>query len=212
MQTYLRKNNSDELILLLDGWGMDEKPYQPVKSSRDILLVSDYTDLALDFDFSGYKKIILMTFSAGAFMAAYLQDVLPQFDLKIALSGNFYLFKEGLGVPKDMLYEMQNVSLENALPLRRKLVEEENEYNIFNKYQPHRTLESSLLELELLQKYSLEKLNSFDFDKVIIGKQDKFLPYENQLKAWGNHKNLSAIDGGHFLFYRFDSFDDIINL
>lgn len=212
MQTYLRKNNSDELILLLNGWGMDEKPYEPIKSSCDVLFVSDYTDLTFEFDFSGYKKIILMTFSAGALMAGYLQEILPKFDLKIALSGNFFLFSPNSGVPDDMLCEMKNVSLENALEFRRKLVDKDGEYHLFNKYQPHRTLESSLLELELLQKYSQEKLNSFDFDKVIIGKQDKFLPYENQLNAWNNHKNLSAIDGGHFLFYKFDSFDDIINL
>lgn len=213
MQTFLRNNNSNELILLFNGWGMDERPYKPIASSRDILFVSDYTDLELNFDFSKYEKIILMTFSAGAFMAAYLKEKLPKLDLKIALSGNFYLFKDGLGTPQEMLYAMENVSFENALEFRKNLVDTVKDYNLFNKNQPHRTLESSLKEIKLLQEYSKEnKTLDFEFDKVIIGKQDKFLPYEHQLKAWNGFKNLTPIEGGHFLFYKFNDFDEIIKL
>ena len=81
MQTIFQNNGSDELIILFNGWGMDEKPYQLVKNSRDILFVSDYTtlDFSPSIDFSEYKKLILITFSAGVFMAAFLQDKLPKF-------------------------------------------------------------------------------------------------------------------------------------
>ena len=66
-------------------------------------------------------------------------------------------------------------------------------------------------ELYALEQYSAQtNVLNFDFDKVIIGKYDKILTYENQLKAWKNHKNLQIINGGHFLFYKFNDFDDII--
>lgn len=211
MQTFLRNNNSNELILLFNGWGMDERPYEPIASSRDILFVSDYTDLELNFDFSKYEKIILITFSAGTFMSAYLQDKLPKLDLKIALSGNLHLFTDGCGPSKNVLSEMKNISFENALEFRKKLVYSEKEYSLFNKNQPMRTLASSLSELDLLQKYSDEnKVLDFEFDKVIIGENDEILPRENQLRAWKGFENLTSIEGGHFLFYKFSNFDEII--
>ncbi len=76
MQTFFQDNNSDELILLFNGWGMDEKPFLPLTSSRDILFVSDYSnfDFSPNIDFSDYKKIFLITFSAGTFMTAFLKD------------------------------------------------------------------------------------------------------------------------------------------
>lgn len=214
MQTFFEDNKSSELIVLLNGWGMDERPYAPLKNERDILYVSDYSDLNFvsPVDFSNYEKLILITFSAGGYMAAYLKDKLPEFDLKIAVCGNFFLFSEDYGAPKDIVYQMETISFDNALEFRKNLVNDEREYNLFNENQPHRSLESSLQELDLLQKYSKENINlDFTFDKVIIGKQDKFLPYEHQLKAWKDFKNIKAIDGGHFLFYKFNSFDDVIN-
>lgn len=220
MKIIFKNNNSEELILLFNGWGMDERPYKPLKCNRDILFVSDYSDLTFElpqnfaqkFGFSKYKKIILITFSAGAFMASFLKNKLPKLDLKIALSGNFHLFKEGFGVPEDILFEMKNLTFENALEFRKKLVDEKREYDLFNKNQPLRSLESSQNELSALEKYSEENSNpDFKFDKVIIGKNDKIIPYKNQLKAWDNHKNLKTLEGGHFLFYKFEDFDDIIN-
>lgn len=213
MQIFFKNNNSDELILLLNGWGMDERPYKPLKSKRDILFVSDYNDLNLEFpSFAKYKKIILITFSAGAFMANYLKDKLPPFSLKIAISGNFHLFKKGYGAPDDILHAMKNISFENALEFRKNLVNEESEYILFNKNQPLRGLESSLAELKALENYSSEnKIIDFEFDKIIIGTEDKFFPYKHQIQAWGQKSNVKAINGGHFLFYKFSNFDEIID-
>lgn len=213
MQTYFQNcnngNNSDELILLFNGWGMDEKPFEPVKSDCDILFVSDYSDLNFpDFDFSKYNKIYLIAFSAGVMMTSYLQNKLPKFDLKIAINGTLNLMDEKEGIPKDVFFEMENITLENALNFRKKLFDSDEDYNLFNKYQPSRDLESSLEELKALKKIPSRP---FEFDKVIISKQDKIIPLENQLKAWKDHKNVKMTDGGHIPFYKFQNFSEIIN-
>lgn len=213
MQTSFKNNNSDELILLLDGWGMDENPYKPLESNCDVLFVFDYSNLEFDFDFSKYKKITLIAFSAGVFMAGYLKDRLPKFDYSVAINGTLKLFNPQLGLPQSSRSMMENINEKNCLELRKKLIYGKKHLALFDKNQPHREIKSSLSELSSLKKYySQAKDIKFDFDKVIIGQNDEIIPYQNQYKAWTNHKNKRIMQGGHFLFYNFNDFDKIINL
>lgn len=215
MQTFFENNNKDELIILFCGWGMDEKAFSPLKRNHDVLFVFDYGNLKFDInvDFSKYKKIILITFSAGVFMAAYLQDKLPKCDVKIAINGSLNLFDTNSGLPESSCKMMEEVSEKNYMELRKKLICDKNNLAIFNKNQPHRTIESSLQELSALKKYYNESKDlKCDYDKIFIGEHDTIIPYKNQLNAWKNHKNLYSINGGHFLFYNFTDFDEIISL
>lgn len=213
MQTFFQNNNGDELILFFNGWAMDEKPFVPLKSNFDILFIYDYTDLNLnlDLDFSKYKKINLMAFSAGAFMAAYLNNLLPVIDFKIAINGTLNMLDEIQGVPQDMFNVMENLNLDNVLDFRKKVIETEREFHLFNKYQPDRNLQSSMDELFALKKYFTKPIY-FDYDKIIVGKNDRILPTKNQLKAWNNHNNVCQTEGGHFLFYNFSNFEELINI
>lgn len=212
MQTYFRNNQSEELIILFSGWGMDEKPYNPIKSSRDILFVYNYTDLdsSLGFDFSKYKKIILISFSAGVFMASYLKDILPNLDLKIAVNGTLHMLDDIFGLPETNFLEMGNINLQNVLEFRKKLVDKKKHLDLFNKYQPSRDLKSSLDERSALKRYYAQPTN-FNYDKIIISENDKIIPAENQLRAWEHHTNIKKINSGHFMFYEFTDFDEIIN-
>lgn len=213
MQTFFQDNKSDELILFFNGWSIDEKPFYPLKSNLDVLFISDYSnlDLSSDIDFSKYKKLILITFSAGVFMAAYLQDMLPDFDLKIAVNGTLYPQNDQKGFPKEIFSALESITLENALEARKKFINQEEHYNLFNKHQPSRDLQSAMDELLMLKKYFSEP-KYFDYDKIIIGENDNIIPYENQLRAWDNHKNIQTIKDGHFLFYNFNNFEELINL
>jgi len=209
MQTYLRENNSEDLIVIMNGWGMDEKPFLPIKSDCDVLFLSDYTNSDFSFDFAKYKKKILISFSAGVMMAGYLQKNLPQFDLKIAINGILNTFDKH-GIPGDILFEIENISMETALDFRKKLINEPKHIDLFNINQPSRSLESSQNELCALKNYVAT--NDFKYDKVILGENDEIIPVENQKKAWEGHKNTRVIKGGHFLFYSFDNFNEIIEL
>ena len=66
-----------------------------LKSNSDVLILYDYTDLNLDFDFSKYKNFDLIAFSAGVFVAS-IMDFDFEINRKLAISGNPYLFDEKL--------------------------------------------------------------------------------------------------------------------
>lgn len=96
-EKYLINNNSQNLLIFFTGWGCDEYEFEHLKSDCDVLLLYDYSDLNLDFDFSEYKNFDLISFSAGVFVASII-DFDFKINNKIALSGNPYLFDEKLGL------------------------------------------------------------------------------------------------------------------
>ncbi len=196
----------------MNGWGMDEKPFLPLNSSCDVLFLSDYNSLDFSFDFSKYEKNILIAYSAGVFMSAFLSTKLPEFDLKIAVNGVLPLFDLALGLPEKSVDLMKNVSLQNYMELRKTLITDVNHLEKFNNNQPFRDIESSLNELSALCSYYSQEISPIDFDKIIIAEDDELLPLKHQLSAWSKPKNIKTIIGGHFPFYNFSSFDEIINL
>ncbi len=208
---FFKNQNSDEIIVFFCGWGMDEKPFLPLKSESDILYIYDYNDLELNFDFSKYKKKTLVTYSCGVFMAYYLKDILPDFDLKVAINGTLKPFDEKFGVTKERSKIFENISKENYLYFREKLLlQNKKELTLFNKYQPKRSLESSLLEFANLKKYAKNrKEEDFFYDKILISEEDKIIPPDFQKKFW--KKNYKTISGAHFPFYKFNSIEEMIN-
>ena len=71
MQYFYKNNHSQNLILFFSGWGCDEHQFTNLHDTNDdILILFDYQDLNLDFDFTPYKKIDLIAYSAGVFVAS----------------------------------------------------------------------------------------------------------------------------------------------
>ena len=55
MKKYLINKNSDTLLIVFAGWGADEYAFEHLKADFDVLILYDYLDLSLDFDFSKYN-------------------------------------------------------------------------------------------------------------------------------------------------------------
>ena len=75
-KVWINRQNAPELLLFFNGWGMDEKPFKHLETSKDldVLMVYDYTNLdnAHDLcnDFADYKSVHLVAWSLGVFVAA----------------------------------------------------------------------------------------------------------------------------------------------
>ena len=212
MKTFFKNENSDELILFFCGWGMDEKPFSPLKSSADILFLYDYSDLEFEFDFAKYKKITLIAFSYGVFVAALLKDILPKLDFKIAVNGTLRPVDNEFGIPEKIFkLTLENMTELTALKFREKLFSSREHLAIFNKNLPNRDMQSSKTELAALEGYFLANKNvDFEYDKIFIAEHDKIMPFKSQKSFWQNNQNVHTIDAGHFLFYNFENFGEII--
>lgn len=212
MKKFLINNGSDSIILFFTGYGCDEYEFEHLKSKSDILLLYDFsdTDLSLDFDFSKYKEVNLIAFSAGVFIASVFNFNF-KLNRKIALSGNPYLFDEPYGLTNDMQDILYNITAETADDFARNyLVKTDEEFRIF--HHSRRTIESCKKEFNSLKNlYSVKKTDIKDiFDKAIIGEYDPIFNVQAQKDFYT--KRLTIVKNArHNLFFRIKSFEDILD-
>jgi len=209
MKQYYINKNSDKLILFFSGWGCDEFEFLHLESDSDVLILYEYFDTNLNFDFSKYKEINLLAFSAGVFMASiYPFDF--KINKKIAISGNPYLFDEHYGLSSKMLETFRQINEENCDDFARNyLVKTDEEYNNF--HPSKRTLESCNLELEALEKiYKENSKNIKDiFDRAYIGDDDPIFKLSAQ-KEFYKDRIIMMKNSRHNPFFRIKSYEDFL--
>lgn len=210
MQKHLVNKNSENLLIFFAGWGCDEYEFEHLESDSDVLILYNYTDMNLVFDFSKYKNFDLISFSAGVFAASIMKF---NFDInkKIAIDGNPYLFDEYFGLSKDMQNTLYNITEESADNFARNyLVKTDAEWENF--HPSKRTLESCQIEFDCLRKiYNSTKQNIKDiYDFAIFGEEDPIFNVSAQKEFFGNRLNLVE-NARHNLFFRINKFEQIFD-
>ena len=208
MKKYLIDKNSETLLLLFAGWGSDEYAFEHLRADFDVLILYDYTDLSLDFDFSKYKKFNLIGHSAGVFVASVLKFDL-EFDKKIAYSGNPYLFDEKLGLSKKTQEILCNITEENANDFAKNyLIKTEEEYERFRP--SRRTIESCMAEFEdlkIIYRENWHKIKDI-YDSAYIGEDDKIFDISAQKEFYKNRLHIVK-NARHNMFYRVVNFSQM---
>lgn len=211
MKKYLINNNSDTLLIFFTGWGCDEYEFEHLNASCDVLLLYDYSDLKLDFDFSKYKKFNLIAFSAGVFVSSIFNFDF-KIDKKIALSGNPYLFDEHFGLSDNIQKVLYGVTAETADDFARNyLVKTDEEWKNF--HHSKRTVESCQTEFENLKAlYKTHKQAVKDtFFAAIIGNDDPIFNVSRQKEFYGARLNIIK-NASHNLFFRIKNYEQILDL
>ncbi|MBR6162813.1 DUF452 family protein [bacterium] len=209
MKQFFINNNSDKLILFFTGWGCDEFEFEHLKTSCDVLLFYDYTDLNHNFDFSKYSEINVLSFSAGVFVGSVFKYDF-KINKKIALSGNPYLFDENLGLSKEIQKILFSITPETQEEfVKNYLIFSDEEYKNF--HPSGRTLESCQTEFEALKEiYQKEKNNiKDDYDYAVIGEYDKIFSPEAQRKYYKTRLK-TVRNARHNLFFQIKSYSDIL--
>lgn len=214
MQYFYQNNSSRDLIVFFSGWGCDYNQFTNLHDKKDILILYDYQDLNLDFDFSKYDNIYVISYSAGVFIASIMADNIPNVRQKVALCGNPYLFDETLGLSEEIINVFKEINLDNYLEFRRKyMVIDDAEYEKYNELASLRTIASCENELsaiyKLYGKYK-DKINP-EFDKAIVAEND--LIFNLQVQRDFYKDKLQVIPNAkHHVFFRFNSFEDMLDI
>ena len=212
MQYFYQNNHSQDLILFFSGWGCDYNQFTNLHDRKDVVILYDYQDLNLDFDFSAYANIYVIAYSAGVFVASILVDDIPNVRQKIALCGNPYLFDEKSGISQENIRALREITLDNYLDFRRKyMVFSDEEYERYNKLESLRSIESCENELNALEKMYREKKDAINpvFDKAIVAENDLIFKLPAQ-KDFYKDKLQVVKNARHHIFFRFNSFEDML--
>ena len=213
MQYFYQDNHSNDLIVFFSGWGCDYNQFMNLHDNKDVLILYNYQDLNLDFDFSVYANIYVIAYSAGVFVASILASKLPNVRQKVALCGNPYLFDEKFGISKENIKVFKEITLDNYLDFRRKyMVFSDEEYEKYNKLESLRTIESCENELEALDKIYKEKKAKINpiFDKAIVAENDLIFNLQAQIDFYKNKLRIIR-NAKHHIFFRFNSFEELIS-
>lgn len=208
MKTKLIENNNNNLIVFFTGWGCDDNQFKSFSSKDNLLLCWDYSSLELNFDFTKYNKINLLTYSAGVLIACLLKNKLPKFNKKIAVNGNPLMTDKKFGIPKQIIDLMLNLNLDNCIDFISKyLLYEENELKQFLSVPSRRSFESSKQELIKLQQYCNINFEPINFDKVFLSDSDKIFSPTAQQEYFKDNFILLENAAHHTPFLRFNSAD-----
>lgn len=213
MQYFYQDNHSRDLIVFFAGWGCDYNQFSNLHDRKDVLILYDYQDLLLDFDFSRYDNIFVIAYSAGVFVASILTDTIPNVRQKVAVCGNPYMLDEKFGISSESIEVFKGITLDNYLGFRRQyMVFSDEEYEKYNRLESLRTIESCVAELIALQKLYAkykERINPA-FDKAIAAENDLIFDVRAQRDFYKD--KLKVIPRArHHIFFHFNSFEDMLN-
>ena len=212
MRYFLKENHSSHLIVFFSGWGCDENMFVNLRDEADVLIVYDYGDWQLDFDFTGYETVDIIAYSAGVFVASVLSVGIPRLGRKIAVCGNPYLFDDDYGLSQKTIEVFRSLNLDNYLSFRREyMVESDDEYEKYNLLSSQRSFESCFAELDsLINMYASRKDGiKDDFSCALLADHDPFFLLPKQ-KDYYKGRFRIITDARHHVFFRFSSFAEML--
>ncbi len=216
MKLFHINNDSTRLLIFFAGFYTDNNCFMEFDNKKsDILFIYDYSDLNFDeiayFDFTPYVEINLIAYSYGVFAANLAADFLPEINNSVAISGTIFPIDENYGI-KPKIYDLMLNSFNLDVIQNFKNKMEMNSGGIIQNSK--REIENLKSELMNIKNFVLnnEIKENFEFSKVIITKKDRIIPYLAQKSFWEGHRNVYELDLGHFPFFNFKNFDEILEL
>lgn len=210
---WLNKQNNNKLIIFFTGWSFDYKPFEFLNCKDfDVLIIYDYNDLDLP-QIPEYKEYFLISWSMGVYTSYLLKDKLPKFTKKIAINGTPFPVNDEYGIPlKPFILTLRHAKTGLERKFYQNIFNSEDEYTQYTKTQVERTIENRVSELNTL--YSKIKSTEISyqnyFDTAIISNNDKIIPTKNQINFWEGKAEIKTVESGHFLYYNFTSWNEIL--
>ena len=216
---WLNKQNNSSLIVFFAGWSFDNFPFAALNPTlHDVLFVYDYNDMGIPDDLqnlSQYETKTLITWSMGVFAAYELRELFEDFNYKLVINGTVTPVDDEFGIPEKVF----GLTLKHAVKgLEGKFYQNvfltDEEYGLYEAYPVRRSIENRVCELEklydLIKNKKGQEYEKF-YDFAIVSEFDKIIPSKNQIASHKkNNVPFITVPYGHFLFYYFSSWDEII--
>lgn len=202
------------LIIFFCGWSFDYKPFERLDCGEfDVLMFYDYKNHDIPIEIPDYDKYYLVTWSMGVYIAYLLRDKLPVFEQKIAVNGTPFPIHNEWGIPErtfDLTLKYVDTGLQGKF--QRNLFKEEKDFEKYLETPVAREIPEQAQELQALKDFISNSSISYEkfYDRAIISDADKIIPSKNQINCWKDRTSIVMLESGHFPFYEFQAWDDIL--
>ena len=198
---WLKKTDSEELIIFFNGWGMDDFIVSHLDCENyDVIVFYDYNNLDHNIKLASYKKKHIIAWSMGV-MIATLFDF-GKIDSATAICGTPKPIDDTYGIPE----RIYNLTIKgfNELSAHKFMTRMFIEPPKIEKFS-NRSLESQ--KTELIQMLEYKSNDKFKYTKAIVGDSDKIIPTKNQLNYW---EAPEMIHSGHCPFGLYTKWADLL--
>ncbi|MDR3090285.1 MAG: alpha/beta fold hydrolase [Desulfobulbaceae bacterium] len=221
--TWLRQQREAKaLILFCNGFGMDQQPFQALDSrDYDVLCLFDYHDLqapgALPQLLTEYERCFLVAWSMGVWVGQHLcGDYADLLAGAIAINGTLTPIDAATGIAPTVFSATADDWNEQARDkFYRRMFMEDADFRRFVAQPPKRSCAEQKEELlALIRQTRQSETVSPDrsiYTLAVIATNDRIFASRNQRRAWQGRATVQA-RGGHFPFYDFAAWDDIVAL
>ena len=214
---WLNRKNNGNLIIFFCGWSFDHKPFEYLDCGKnDVVIFYDYKDYDLPAEvIKGYSSYNLVAWSMGVYIAYLLKPKLPEFQKKIAINGTPFPVDDEFGIPHrtfDLTLKYVDSGLRGKF--QQNLFKSPADYERLTLSPVVRSIENRAEELIALNNFIKNVNNNYSkfYDCAIISDTDKIIPTRNQVRFWEKYNTpIVMLNSGHFPFYEFRSWDEIIN-
>ncbi len=215
---FLLRKGRPKLLVFFAGWGMNPRPFDRLSSQiYDILMLFDYRELGdLTLDFSGYQEIEVLAWSLGVSAALRLAAKIPA-RRWVFLNGTGAFCHKGWGIhPRLMertLKALKTRGEESLLAFYNNMFQGERGFEEFLVKRPRRPFEELITELEKASSWLPAFPKDDLFAVALVGEKDRIISPPAQKAFWEEAKvPVRGLPFGHFPFYRFTYFEDILAL
>ncbi|TQR34724.1 DUF452 domain-containing protein [Campylobacter sp. MIT 99-7217] len=201
--------SSSNLILFFSAFGSHPSHFRHLKSNKyDVLMCYSYENIDLNLQdlIKPYENVYLIGWSLGVFAAAkLLQDYV--FLKNLAINGTTAVL-EILQITPEFYKKAMNEF--NLLNFKKSIFAERIEQTQEFAFKDESSLKQ---ELSNLLKFAMTPPNlRFLWDKVLISKQDKFFPPKACAEFFRHQSTLMVTNEPHFVFFGFNSWDELARL
>lgn len=211
---------ASSLILFFAGWSVSPDLFKrmEVDGDSDLWICYDYRGLIFNEDISTYKRVHLVAWSLGVWVADYLFAGKHTFDTATAINGTPHPIDDRNGIPKAIFQgTLAHITDEGMRRFNRRMCGDRDTLASFSNI-PSRPLEEIREELQYLhdQIQSTREVTEATsrpnlWDRTIIGTADKIFPAENLRRFWQGNATIIEITAPHLPFYQFKTWIELWN-
>ena len=215
--SWLNNSGNGSLILFFSGWSIEPEHMKFLDCQGfDVAMLHRYDSFEIPngIDFTKYDDVIAITYSFGVFTGITALSKINFSGEVFAVNGTTKPVDNRFGIRK-MVFEktLANLSEETLDQFRRNMFVDDLSHETFVKNsKTSNNINELKKELEFIRDNS--EIGSNDLSKVrkvLISKSDRIIFSKNQVDFW-NDFNYVLIESGHFPFYGFKSWGEIVQL
>lgn len=211
---WLCKKDTGRVIVFFNGWGMDAAAVSHLVTDSDVVMFYDYRTLECDVlpSLVKYKEVYIVAWSMGVWAAAHvvpLLGVIPTFS--VALNGSESPVDDQYGIPCQVYALTEKGMNERGREkFFSRMLANREELARFKEQKPDRDLEEQCEELVMIRKQSDWYKKNISWTKIYIGNRDIIFPVKNLQNWWSGKAPITLLECGHYPFYCFRSWEEII--